>query len=51
MRTERRLKLDFIDFVKVYSAEQQMAGWLGETSTEVAGAEDLHLEESVAAIQ
>ena len=46
----KKVKLDFIDFVKVYSAEQQMAGWLGETSTEVAGAEDLHLEESVAAI-
>ena len=46
----KKVKLDFIDFVKVYCAEQQMAGWLGETSTEVAGAEDLHLEESVAAI-
>ena len=46
----KQVKLDFIDFVKVYSAEQQMAGWLGETSTEVAGAEDLHLQESVAAI-
>ena len=46
----KQVKLDFIDFVKVYCAEQQMAGWLGETSTEVAGAEDLHLEESVAAI-
>ena len=43
----KKVKLDFIDFVKVYSAEQQMAGWLGETSTEVAGAEDLHLEESL----
>ena len=46
----KKVKLDFIDFVKVYCAEQQMAGWLGETSTEVAGAEDLHLQESVAAI-
>ena len=46
----KQVKLDFIDFVKVYCAEQQMAGWLGETSTEVAGAEDLHLQESVAAI-
>ena len=24
-----------------------MAGWLGETSTEVTGAEDLHLEASI----
>lgn len=46
----KKVKLDFIDFVKVYCAEQQMAGWLGETSTEVAEAEDLHLQESVAAI-
>ena len=46
----KQVKLDFIDFVKVYCAEQQMSGWLGETSTEVAGAEDLHLQESVAAI-
>lgn len=45
-----KVKLDFIDFVKVYCAEQQDAGWLGETSTEVAGAEDLHLEASMNAI-
>jgi len=32
-----KVKLDFIDFVKVYCAELQDAGWLGETSTEVAG--------------
>ena len=43
--------LDAIDFVRVYCAENQMAGWLGETSTEVAGAEDLHLEASVDAQQ
>ena len=42
--------LDFIDFVRVYTAVNQNAGWLGETSTEVTGAEDLHLEESIAAI-
>ena len=34
--------LSRIDFVKVYTAVCQQAGWLGETSTEVAGAEDLH---------
>lgn len=39
--------LDAIDFVRVYSAENQMAGWLSETSTEVKGAEDLHLEASI----
>lgn len=36
------VKLPYIDFVKVYNAENQMCGWLGETSTEVAGAIDLH---------
>lgn len=30
------------DFFKVYTAQQQQCGWLGETSTEVCGAEDLH---------
>ena len=47
----KQVKLDFIDFVRVYCAEQQMAGWIGETSTEVMGAEDLHTEESVAAVE
>lgn len=32
-----------IDFVKVYNGMHQQAGWLGETSTEVSGAVDLHL--------
>ncbi len=31
-----------IDFVKVYSAVLQDCGWLGETSTELSGAIDLH---------
>ena len=31
-----------IHFVKVYTAVNQQNGWLGECSTEVAGAEDLH---------
>lgn len=45
------VELDAIDFVRVYSAQNQMAGWLGETSTEVSGAEDLHLEASVDAMK
>lgn len=32
-----------IDFVKVYNGVNQENGWLGETSTEVERAEDLHL--------
>ena len=36
------VELDHIDFVKVYSAQLDYCGWLGEVSTEVCGAEDLH---------
>jgi uncharacterized protein YjdB len=35
--------LSGIHFVKVYTAVNQYCGRLGETSTEIAGAEDLHL--------
>lgn len=31
-----------VDFIKVQSGMLQSCGWLGETSTEVCGAEDLH---------
>lgn len=34
--------LQQIDFVKVYNATLQECGWIGEASTEVAGAFDLH---------
>lgn len=34
--------LDKIDFIRVHTGVNQYCGWLGETSTEVAGAEDLH---------
>lgn len=33
-----------VDFVKVYTGVRQYCGWIGETSTEVARAQDLHLE-------
>lgn len=36
--------LHSIDFVRVYSAQNQVCGWLGETSTEVCGAMDLHMK-------
>lgn len=36
-----------IDFVKVYTGVNQEIGWLGEISTEVAGAYDLHLRNEV----
>lgn len=37
-----KVKLPGVDFIKVYTAMDQEAGWLGETSTEVAGVIDLH---------
>lgn len=36
------VKLNKVDFIKVYTAESQTCGWLGETSTEICGATDLH---------
>ena len=36
--------LSHIDFIRVYSAQLQQCGWIGETSTEITGAEDLHYE-------
>ncbi|WP_166923138.1 cell surface protein [Flavobacterium poyangense] len=38
-----KFQLPGIDFVKVYNGLNQQAGWLGETSTELMGASDLHL--------
>lgn len=38
------VRLPGIDFVKVYTGVNQEAGWLGEVSTEVAGAYDLHFK-------
>lgn len=40
--TRTPVYLTHIDFVRVYTALNQVAGWLGETSTEISGAEDLH---------
>lgn len=45
------VELDQIDFVKVYCAENQMCGWLGETSTEVTGAVDLHPNAKAAGVE
>ena len=40
----RHVNLTHIDFIKVYNAVNQYCGWLGETSTEVAGGIDFHPE-------
>ncbi len=36
-----------IDFIKVYTAVNQENGWIGEMSTEIVGAEDLHPTASI----
>jgi len=38
-----KVQLPGVDFIKVYNGLNQQCGWLGETSTEVMGATDLHL--------
>lgn len=37
------VKLQGVDFIRVYSAMNQYCGWLGETSTELSKAMDLHI--------
>lgn len=49
--TRQHADIKFIDFVRVYTGLQQVCGWLGETSTELLGAEDLHLQASIEAIR
>ena len=47
------VNLDHIDFVRVYTGLNQKCPqpeWWGETSTEIIGAEDLHLEASIEAM-
>lgn len=38
-----KVSLSGIHFVKVYTGVNQYNGWIGEVSTEILGAEDLHL--------
>lgn len=45
------VKLNKIDFVKVYTAVNQYCGWIGETSTEISGAEDLHPEAEISEVE
>lgn len=41
--TGNPVDLPGVDFIKVMTALNQYNGWLGETSTEISGATDLHL--------
>lgn len=38
-----KVHLPGVDFIKVYNGLNQQCGWIGETSTEIMGANDLHL--------
>lgn len=37
-----KVSLPAIDFIKIYTGLNQTCGWIGESSTEVCGGEDLH---------
>ena len=39
-----KVTLPGVDFIRVYTGVNQTCGWLGETSTEIIRAQDLHLE-------
>ncbi len=43
-----KVHLPGIDFIRVYTGVNQQCGWLGETSTELSRAEDLHIDDSSA---
>lgn len=45
-RDGNRVYLPCVDFIRVYTAVRQQSGWLGETSTEICRAHDLHIEEN-----
>ena len=47
--TREAVKLKYVDFVRVYTALHQDCGWIGETSTEITGAQDLHPEAALPA--
>jgi hypothetical protein len=46
----RKTHLPEIHFVKVYTAVNQYCGWIGESSTEISGAVDLHPEADATAM-
>lgn len=38
------VELPGIDFIRVYTSQNQYCHWIGETSTEISGARDLHVQ-------
>jgi len=47
----KSVSLSHIDFVKIYTGVNQYCGWLGETSTEVAGGIDYHPDATLSSIK
>ena len=43
----KHVDLPGADFVRVYTGVNQYCGWLGETSTELCRAQDLHIPEKM----
>jgi hypothetical protein len=43
-RNGNKVYLPGVDFIRVYTGVNQQCGWLGETSTELSRAEDLHIK-------
>ena len=43
-RNGNKVNLPAVDFVRVYTGVNQYCGWLGETSTEICRAQDLHID-------
>lgn len=41
--TGQPVTLDHVDFIRCYNAMNQLCGAIGETSTEITGAQDLHI--------
>ncbi|WP_101689920.1 PKD-like domain-containing protein [Dysgonomonas massiliensis] len=39
----QKVNLPGVDFIKIYTGVNQENGWLGESSTEIVGVEDLHV--------
>jgi len=50
-KSREKVVLNHIDFVRVYTALNQNCGWIGETSTEITGAIDLHPDAAASIIQ
>lgn len=48
-REGRPVSLPGVDFIRVYTGVNQYCGWIGETSTEIARAQDLHIDVEQAA--